>query len=101
MKHPHADLMLQYAQDAMTTDEPWDLWEVKDGLGWYHCVANPVWVAHYEYRRKAEKPKTVVKWLWANPYGNMSEALLTVKEAAKSKANLTIKLEWSRTEFTE
>ena len=27
-KHVHADLMLQYAQDAMETDKPWERWEV-------------------------------------------------------------------------
>ena len=26
-KHIHADIMKQYAEDAMTTDEPWKLWE--------------------------------------------------------------------------
>ena len=25
-KHIHADLMKQYAEDAMTTNEPWKLW---------------------------------------------------------------------------
>ena len=27
--HKHADLMLQYAQDAMETDKSWEWWEVK------------------------------------------------------------------------
>ena len=27
-KHIHADLMLQYAQDAQETDKPWERWEV-------------------------------------------------------------------------
>ena len=26
-KHIHAYLMKQYAEDAMTTDAPWKLWE--------------------------------------------------------------------------
>ena len=28
MKHKHAELMMQYAQDAMETDKPWERWEV-------------------------------------------------------------------------
>ena len=28
MKHIHAELMMQYAQDAMETDTPWERWEV-------------------------------------------------------------------------
>ena len=27
MKHKHAELMMQYAQDAMETIEPWRNWE--------------------------------------------------------------------------
>lgn len=29
-KHPHAELMKLYAEDAMNTAEPWNLWEVYD-----------------------------------------------------------------------
>ena len=28
--HKHADLMLQYAQDAAETDKPWERWEVNE-----------------------------------------------------------------------
>lgn len=28
-KHPHAELMKLYAEDAMTTEHPWRLWEVR------------------------------------------------------------------------
>ena len=34
-KHIHADLMKQYAEDAedaMTTNEPWKLWEAYDDI---------------------------------------------------------------------
>ena len=27
--HKHAALMLQYAEDAQTTDKPWELWEMR------------------------------------------------------------------------
>ena len=27
MKHKHAELMMQYAQDAMETDKPWERWQ--------------------------------------------------------------------------
>ena len=32
--HKHANLMLQYAQDAMETDKPWERWEVKAPNEW-------------------------------------------------------------------
>lgn len=28
-KHPHAELMKQYAEDAMKTATPWRLWETR------------------------------------------------------------------------
>ena len=53
-KHLHAELMKQYAEDAMTTDEPWNLWEVYDELcnKWDTMQDNPSWFEHVKYRRK-------------------------------------------------
>lgn len=55
-KHIHADLMLQYAQDAMTTDKPWELWEVDAGRGWVNLLVNPESHSGKKYRRK---PRTI------------------------------------------
>ena len=54
--HRHAALMLQYAQDAMETDKPWERWEWKGGRGWYPLASEFAFSIHYEYRRK---PKTL------------------------------------------
>ena len=58
MKHKHAELMMQYAQDAMETDKPWERWALflPNGCGWVDCTSNPSWYDHIEYRRK---PKMV------------------------------------------
>ena len=54
--HPHADLMALYAEDAKTTDKPWELWQIKNKYGiWVDLSVNPVWEQYLEYRRK---PKT-------------------------------------------
>ncbi|PQQ23694.1 hypothetical protein [Photorhabdus hindustanensis] len=55
-KHVHAELMLQYAQDAMKTDEPWKLWERLhiEVIGWEQCPHNPGWNPEFKYRRKPE-----------------------------------------------
>ena len=61
--HKHAALMLQYAQDAQTTDKPWELWEMSQlhlCRNWIDCEHNPNWADNIEYRRKP------VKW---NPVG--------------------------------
>lgn len=53
MKHIHAELMAEYAKDAMETDKPWERWEVLDNSGgWGGIDYNPVWVSSCQYRRK-------------------------------------------------
>ncbi|WP_448512138.1 hypothetical protein [Photorhabdus laumondii] len=57
-KHVHAELMLQYAQDALKTDEPWKLWEVYWPAGadgrWIGFTSSPTWGVDVKYRRKPE-----------------------------------------------
>ena len=57
-KHTHADLMLQYAQDAQTTDTPWELWQMEVGKDhWDTCERDDMWwIVNTNYRRK---PKTI------------------------------------------
>lgn len=56
--HPHAALMLQYAQDAMSTEDPWTLWQYfkQSEDSWRDCSKNPGWLAYNSYRRK---PQTI------------------------------------------
>ena len=58
--HKHADLMRLYAEDALETDKPWELWEYSqdDGTTWHGFDAGvqPCWLVNTEYRRK---PKTI------------------------------------------
>ena len=61
MKHKHAELMMQYAQDAMETPYPWERWEyqtesMQEGDVWNNCFPNPSFDVRYKYRRK---PKMV------------------------------------------
>lgn len=53
MAHKHAALMLQYAQDAAETTEPWTRWEYKlHGEPWFECSSTPIWSENVRYRRK-------------------------------------------------
>ena len=56
--HIHAELMLQYAQDASTTDKPWELWEFRcdEYEKWTVLTGNPAWDDDTKYRRK---PRTI------------------------------------------
>lgn len=58
MAHIHAELMMQYAEDAKLHDEPWELWQHGDGSDWVNCVSHPGWSSDNKYRRK---PRTGIK----------------------------------------
>lgn len=53
-KHIHAELMLEYAKDAMETETPWDKWEYCSfhAVGWEDCMTTPTWWESNKYRRK-------------------------------------------------
>jgi len=55
--HEHAWQMLQYAEDAAKTSEPWKLWEACriDESSWSSLDAHPLWANNYKYRRKPVK----------------------------------------------
>lgn len=60
-KHPHAELMAQYAQDALETDTPWERWEVRqvakgcEPSDWRPCMPRDMlFPRDFEYRRKPE-----------------------------------------------
>ncbi len=51
--HPHADLMMQYAEDAKTDKEPWNNWEYSsDDIHWNTIQHSPAWIECIKYRRK-------------------------------------------------
>ena len=58
--HPHAALMLLFAQDAAETDLPWERWEYRSRNAgqWISLEESPLWLVELEYRRK--KPTRVV-----------------------------------------
>ena len=52
MKHKHAELMMDYAKDAMETNTPWKRWEFSDAGIWRQLLCHPFWDSDTEYRRK-------------------------------------------------
>ena len=80
-KHIHAELMMQYAQDAMETPEPWERWEVGGKLTgtWYPLSEGDglSFISGHQYRRK---PKMLSVTLadgevvsWPEPHGTELE----------------------------
>ena len=53
--HPHAEAMMQYAEDAEKFDKPWLQWEMQGDKGgaWMEMTNHPSWLHDFEYRRKA------------------------------------------------
>lgn len=53
-KHIHAELMLEFAKDAMKSQNPGELWEYKEGeLDWITLNHRmPIWDEETQYRRK-------------------------------------------------
>ena len=92
MKHKHAELMMQYAQDAMETSEPWELWEYSHASsnGWRNLDKMPSWLIGNDYRRK---PKMISVTLangevvsWPEPHkGDLdyNDHYFTVDEAGE------------------
>jgi len=71
MKHIHAELMAQYAQDAMETDSPWERWERMSGGAWVDCWCSPGWFSAAKYRRK---PQTITRTItYPKPLSELPE----------------------------
>jgi len=71
MKHVHAELMAQYAQDAMETDTPWERWERVHCGEWVDCLYHPGWFSGGKYRRK---PQTITRTItYPKPLSELPE----------------------------
>ena len=59
--HPHAELMMEYAKIAQTTDKPWTHFEVRqnDSCVWEAIYVPVPFYDNMEYRLKPEPPKTI------------------------------------------
>jgi hypothetical protein len=81
MKHKHAELMMQYAQDAMTTEKPWELWQFQRPSfdSWNDCDAHPNWVHKFNYRRKPNTTPIQYSVSCAMPIKAVSPALAAQK----------------------
>lgn len=79
MKHQHAELILQYALDAMETDRPWERWECQSfdypptKGQWGAAEHNDMqWYTGSNYRRKADAPPVPWHLLEAHKSTDMS-----------------------------
>lgn len=96
MKHVHAELMAEYAKDAMETDKPWERWEIRlendnewtagrQGLMYFSVF--------HEYRRKPKSSRERFEEWWVerengkwsldrNPHSGPADYLSLATESA-------------------
>lgn len=58
MAHKHAEAMMMYAEDALTTDKPYLLWEFTNPdwhKHWMPCLEHPHWSENTQYRHKQKR----------------------------------------------
>lgn len=92
--HKHAELIKQWADGA----------EIQVYTDTWHDDSFPLWRPNLEYRIKPEEKRLVVRWLWAYKItsGWRTTDFLSEGDAAKCFGLRDyIRLDWSRTEFSE
>lgn len=83
--HIHAELMKQYAEDAMQTDKPWELWEYSDdgGKTFYSLHSSLHWSCHAIYRRKqVQKTRKVILKTYVNRHNGSSVTRIDIDDVA-------------------
>jgi hypothetical protein len=100
LKHKHAELMAEYAKDAMETDRPWERWEVKvyridSGYVSWRAMerTEALFFPVNEYRRKPKSSKERFEEWWASTgcISGYQVALVAWKEAERQAANTSDK----------
>lgn len=67
--HPHADLILKYAQIAQYDDKPWEYFEYETSTGWTPCLSMAAFNENVNYRLKPQEPKIQVGQIWVSKEG--------------------------------
>ena len=83
--HPHADLILKYAQIAQYDDKPWEYFEYETSTGWVTCLPMVAFNENVNYRLKPQEPKIQVGQVWVSREGvevtviNLANKLVFIK----------------------
>ena len=77
-KHKHAELMAQYAEDALETNKPWKRWEgTNSDTPWETLSGTPTWSEQCRYRRKYKTIRErFADWRYENEDAPMTTGLL-------------------------
>lgn len=91
--HPHADLMLKYAQIAQYSDKPWEELQFKgfDGT-WLNCTKQPQFNPEYQYRLKPQPIRIKEGQVWRSTKESLLIEVLTVKHPDLQKGSIVVAL---------
>ena len=89
--HPHADLMLKYAQIAQYSDKPWEEFQFKstDGV-WLDCGAEVLFYTLVEYRLKPQPIYIKVGQVWRSNKESVLIEVHSVKHPELQKGSIVV-----------
>lgn len=91
--HPHADLMLKYAQIAQYSDKPWEEFQFKSICGtWCNCTNLSRFKPERQYRLKPQPIRIKVGQVWRSTKESVLIEVLTVKHPDLQKGSIVVAL---------
>lgn len=89
--HPHADLMLKYAQIAQYSNKPWEELQFKgfDGT-WFNCTKQPQFNPEYQYRLKPQPIRIKEGQLWRSTKESVLVEVHSVKHPELQKGSIVV-----------
>lgn len=89
--HPHADLMLKYAQIAQYSDKPWEEFQFKgfDGT-WLNCTHQPQFKPERQYRLKPQPVRIKKGQVWRSIKELILVEVHSVKHPELQKGSIVV-----------
>lgn len=89
--HPHADLLLKYAQIAQYSDKPWEEFQFKgfDGT-WLDCTHQPQFKPERQYRLKPQPVRIKVGQVWRSAKESVLVEVHSVKHPELQKGSIVV-----------
>ena len=88
--HPHADLMLKYAQIAQYSDEPWDEFEWFGGGQWQDCSSCTSFSSGVKYRLKPQPVRIKEGQVWRSTKESVLVEVHSVKHPELQKGSIVV-----------
>lgn len=88
--HPHADLMLKYAQIAQYSDEPWDEFEWFGGGQWQDCSSCTSFSSGVKYRLKPQTVRIKKGQVWRSTKESVLVEVHSVKHPELQKGSIVV-----------